>query len=126
MKKTTSVAEFLTRMIELSEKSQKQIAQDVGYPHPNVLSMMKMGQTKVPIEKAPAFARALNVDPAYFVRLVMREYMPEAWRAIETAIGEPLTQNERRLVEAYREICEGQERPVEDEVIAALRGPLKT
>ncbi len=64
-----TVAEYLAKMIEISEKTQKQIAHDVGYTRPNVLSMMKRGLIKVPVDKAPALARALNVDPAYFLGL---------------------------------------------------------
>jgi hypothetical protein len=127
MKKTTTVtvAEVLTRMIEASDKSQREIAAEVGYTHPNVLSMMKQGMTKVPIERAPVLARALGLDPAWFVRLVMREYMPAAWAAIEATHGEALTENERRLVRAYREICGDRERQVDDQVAAALQVALR-
>ena len=122
--KTITVAEYLAKAIEISGKSQKQIAAAVGYPHPNLISMMKQGLTKVPIDRAPALARALRVDAAHFVRLVMREYMPAAWEAIEVTHGESLTENERRLVEAYRAICADGEREVNDQVIAALRAAL--
>lgn len=124
MKKPITVAAFLTKMIELSGKSQREVAQDVGYTKPNVVSMMKQGQTKVPLEKAPLFAKACGVDPAAFTRLVMQEYWPDAWKALHETFGESLTTNERRLVEAYREICEGGDRPVDEKVVAALRAVL--
>ncbi len=100
-----TVAEYLAKMIEISEKSQKNIAHEVGYTRPNVLSMMKQGLIKVPVDKAPALARALNVDPAYFLGLVLREYMPDAWSAMEQHLGGVLSENERRLLDVYREQC---------------------
>ena len=100
-----TVAEYLAKMIEISEKTQKQIAHEVGYTRPNVLSMMKQGLIKVPVDKAPALARALNVDPAYFLGLVLREYMPDAWAAMEQHLGGVLSENERRLLDVYREQC---------------------
>jgi transcriptional regulator with XRE-family HTH domain len=119
-----TVADYLARAMELSGRSQREIATEVGFPHPNVLSMMKQGLTKVPVERAPALARALRVDPAHFVRLVMREYMPAAWAAIEATLGETLTENERRLIEAWREICADGEREVDEKAVAALQRAL--
>lgn len=96
------VEDYLTRQIEISEKTQKQIANEAGYERPNVLSMMKKGIIKVPIERAPALARALNVDPAHFLRMVLREYMQDAWAVMEEHLGGVLSENERRLLELYR------------------------
>lgn len=96
------VEDYLTRQIEISEKTQKQIANEAGYEKPNVLSMMKKGIIKVPIERAPALARALNVDPAHFLRMVLREYMQDAWAVMEEHLGGVLSENERRLLELYR------------------------
>lgn len=114
-----TVSEYLTKAIELSGKTQREIAREVGYPKPNVISMMKQGQTKVPIEKAPLFAKACGVDPAFFLRLVLQEYFPDAWVAIHKTFGEALTVNERALVEAYRETAPSDE--IEVDVIAASR-----
>ncbi|GGC10561.1 hypothetical protein GCM10011363_29060 [Marivita lacus] len=47
---------FLRNTIEQSHKTQKEIARDAGLAHPNVLSMMKTGECKVPIARIPALA----------------------------------------------------------------------
>lgn len=114
MPKTTrshclTVAEYLAKAMELSGKTQREIAREVGYPKPNIISMMKHGETKVPLEKAPAFARACGVDPVHFVRLVLAEYHPSAWAAIRDNIGTPLTANEQALLELYREAAPNDE-----------------
>lgn len=85
--KAMRVPDYLAQQIILCGKSQKEIAEEVGYEKPNVITMMKQGHTKIPIVKVGAFARALEVDPAYLLRLVCMEYMPETWAAI--ASGAP-------------------------------------
>ena len=99
-----SVAERLEKAIEESGKSQREIAAEVGYPRPNVLSMMKQGQTKIPLEKAPLLARACGLDPADFTRHAMQEYMPAVWETLAATFGESLTPAERRCLSAYRKV----------------------
>ena len=41
--------------------------------------MMKLGQTKVPLDKIPLLAKACGVDQAFFMRLALQEYMPAGW-----------------------------------------------
>jgi len=99
-----TVADRLSEAIEKSGRSQREIAAEMGYSRPNVLSMMKLGQTKIPIEKAPLLARACGIDPAEFTRHVMQEYAPAVWTTLEATFGESLTPAERRCLDAFREI----------------------
>ena len=124
-KTNLTVAEYLTKAIELSGRTQREIAREVGYPKPNVISMMKQGQTKVPIEKAPLFAKACGVDPAFFLRLVLQEYFPDAWAAIFKTFGETLTANEMAMVEAYRETAPSDEIEVDFVVASRVKDALK-
>ncbi|KPQ26470.1 MAG: hypothetical protein HLUCCO06_16280 [Halomonas sp. HL-93] len=78
----TNVAEYLETAIRLSGKTQREIAKAAGYTKPNVISMMKKGQTKIPIEKIPALAAAASIEAAPFLRLALQEYMPETWHVI--------------------------------------------
>ena len=48
--------------------------------------MMRQGQTKLPVSKVSAFAKALKVDPAHLLRIVMSEYLPETWEAIQELV----------------------------------------
>jgi len=82
-----SVADHLTRLIERSPKIQREIALEAGYDHPNIISMFKMGNTKVPIEAVPGLAKALDEDPAVLLRLVLFEYSPKALEVIERHLG---------------------------------------
>ena len=92
MAKKIKVAEYLTAQLEICGKSQKEIAKEVGFPKANVLTMLKQGNTRVPIHRVPALAEALGVDPAKFMRMVLAEYHPEILKAIESSLGEIKTE----------------------------------
>lgn len=99
----SKVTLYLERILDLSEKTQREIALEVGYSRPNIISMMKQGITKIPIEKIPALAKACGVEPQHFLRLAMQEYMPDTWAVISKYGGEMLTDDERAVLQAYRE-----------------------
>lgn len=99
-----TAAQMLERAIEFSGKTQREIAEEVGYTKPNVLSMMKKGITKIPIDKAPALARACGVDEKMFLRHIMYEYMPETWKVISDTLGtDLLSEDEQKMLEQYRQ-----------------------
>lgn len=102
MARQITVAEFLDQALAISGKTQREIAAEVGWAKPNVISMMKQGLTKVPLDKVPALAKACGVDPAVFVRIAMNEYMPEVWRVVREYGGEPLSKEELALVQKFR------------------------
>ena len=68
--------DLLIKAIDLSGKSQKTIAAEAGFPKPNMITMMKQGLTKIPIDRIPALARACGVAPELFVRTALMEYHP--------------------------------------------------
>ena len=98
--KKLTVAEYLKKALELSGLTQRELAEKVGYPKQNVISMMTLGQTKVPLDKIPLFAKALGVDPSFMMRVALQEYTPNSWEAIKTAFGDALTDREKRWVES--------------------------
>ena len=101
--KPKNVAEYITWQINLCGKKQTQIAEEVGFEKPNVITMIKQGKTKVPINKIGKFAKALEVDPIFFMKMVFTEYMPDAMEAINSIINQPIiTQNEWEIVEVIR------------------------
>lgn len=125
MAKALTVAEHLATAIDLSGKTLRVIAEDVGYPKPNILSMMKLGQTKIPIEKVPALARSCGVDEKQFVRSALQEYMPETFKVITASLGQMLTANEIALLEAYREIAPNSEIEIDFHTRVRVQDALK-
>ena len=98
-----TVATFLDTAIRRSGKTQLQIARECGFPTPNIITMLKQGHTKLPLAKVGAVAKALDVDPAYLLRLALREYLPDTYSAIEDVLSPSmLTENEKDIVNALR------------------------
>jgi transcriptional regulator with XRE-family HTH domain len=100
-----TVAEFLADKIAAIDKTQRQISEECGFDNPNIITMFKNGLTKLPINRIGPLAKALDVDPAYLLRLVMNEYMQDSWEFIENIMQSTvLSANELQLVRAYREV----------------------
>lgn len=76
--KLSRVAQFVGRRInELrSRRSQAEIAAAAGFRSPNMLSMIKDGSAKLPIDRVEALARALECDPGHLMRLTLEQLYP--------------------------------------------------
>lgn len=98
------IAVYLTKQIDALQgmKSQREIAADIGYEKPNMISMFKRGEAKVPIDKIPALAKSINVDPAFLFRLAMEQYWPDLSEAVSAVFGDIITKNERDLLKKVR------------------------
>ena len=85
-------------------KSQAQIAQEAGFINANVISLLKSGANKIPLDRVPDLARALEVDPARFMRLAIEQAIgPIAAKAVLSAFGTPISENELLWIGEIRE-----------------------
>lgn len=101
--KPRNVAEYISWQIQLCGKSQTEIAREVGFDKPNVITMIKQGKTKVPLAKIGSFAKALEVDPVHFMKLVLAEYLPDLLETIQTITNQPvISQNELEFISVIR------------------------
>lgn len=104
--KKITVAEYITHQIAASDVAQKDIAAALGYEKPNVITMIKQGKCKLPLNKVGPLAKVLNVDPVHLLRMVMAEYMPDTWQSIQDLVGQSLvSKNELAIIEIIRESC---------------------
>jgi transcriptional regulator with XRE-family HTH domain len=96
----TMVAKYLDKQIDALKgvKTQREIALEAGYDKPNIISMFKRGEAKVPLDKIPALAKALHVDPTHLFRLALQQYWPNLGEAIETVFGRIATPNEEEIL----------------------------
>jgi hypothetical protein len=76
----------------------------MGYRSENVVNMMLAGICKVPIDKLPSLAAALNVEPSYVMRLALQDYCPAILRAMEETFDCLATPNEREWLKVVRHI----------------------
>lgn len=102
------IAGCLTRQIDAlaGKKTQREIAFEIGYDKPNMISMFKRGETKVPLEKIPLLAKALGVDPIHLFRLGLEQYWPDRQETIAGMFdqGGLITNNEFSLIKEVRNI----------------------
>ncbi len=93
----TKLAKYIERrVLELkARKSQLQIANEAGFPNPNMVSMIKSGTSKLALDRVPSMARAVECDPGYLMRLALDQAVGDtAARAIIEIFGTPVTANE--------------------------------
>jgi transcriptional regulator with XRE-family HTH domain len=122
------IHEFLAAQLDIAKsmgKTQRDVAAALGYEKPNPINMMKQGTMKVPLDKVPALAKALNVDPAFLFRLALMQYWPEAADTIAQVFGTVLTKNEQAIVEKIREFSKNSDPPLTRDVEAKLRAAFK-
>jgi predicted XRE-type DNA-binding protein len=89
-------------LITSSRKTQKQIAEELGYSNPNIITMFKNGTTRVPLDKVVMLARTLDCDPAELLREWFAAHMPGVLEEIEPFMGMALTAREQAWVRGLR------------------------
>jgi hypothetical protein len=102
--KPSRFVQHIDGLINSSDKAQRQIAYEMGYEKPNIVTMFKQGTTRVPADKVPLLANALGVDRAELLRMWMEEYAPEMLAVIDDNIGMALSRNERAWVTNLRRV----------------------
>src|SRR3954469_14792335 len=111
--RASKVATVITKAIHDCGKPQIEIAAQCGWPKPNIVTMIKQGSTRLPLDKVGLLATAIDLDPVYLLRVVMQEYMPDTYTAIEQSLADiALTDYEREVLEAYRELAKGRDMSV--------------
>ena len=103
-KPNITVAEYINAQINLCGKSQFDIARECGFKMPNIISMIKQGKTKLPLDKIVVMATSLGVDPIHLLKLALNEYLPGFWNVIEQIVKNPIiTNNEMGIMEVVRQ-----------------------
>lgn len=97
---------FITERVRdlKNRKSQKEIAREVGFVNSNMMSLLKSGANKVPLDRVPALAKALEADAAYLMRLALEQSVGvTAANAIIEVFGTPVSENERGWLDEIRD-----------------------
>ena len=121
----TRLAKFLEKRIDelRGTRSQVEIAEIAGYKTPNVITMLKLGQTKLAIDRVPSMAKALVVDPALLLRLTFEQAFDETTaRAVDEIFGTPITANERGWIDELRNASGSSDPRLTARSRAGLRG----
>jgi transcriptional regulator with XRE-family HTH domain len=103
--------------------TQREIAEALGYERANIISMFKTGVTRVPLDKVPALAQALEADPTAMLRLWMSEYAPEILRVLDEYMDPTVSKVEREWLTGLRTMFP-ESLPPFDEVVEDALKPL--
>jgi len=120
----TALAAFLQKRIaELkSRKSQADIASQAGFVNVNVLSMIKSGATKLPLDRVPALAEALECDARRLFALALQQVEPStALTAIESIFKTIVTANESAWLEELRRASDNSDPVMTTRARSAIR-----
>lgn len=92
------------RISQLHHKTQADIAHEAGFRNANFITMLKMGNAKLALDRVPAFAKALEDDPAMIMRLAIEQtHGPEMLKLITELLSDQLTENEREWLKIIRD-----------------------
>ena len=64
------------------EKTQRDVASEVGFAYYTMISQIETGHTRVPPEAMESYAKALKVEPKDFVKTLMYYYDPVTWQVL--------------------------------------------
>ncbi|AKO96705.1 hypothetical protein MALG_01524 [Marinovum algicola DG 898] len=107
-------------------KTQAEIAAEAGFPNANMMTFLKTGKNKVPLDRVPSLANALEVDAAYLMRLALEQSAgPTAAKAIIEVFGTPATENERGWLAELRDASDNSDPRITARSRGALRGIFK-
>lgn len=121
----TRLAAFLEkRILELKpRKTQLEIATEAGFVQPNMLSMFKNGSNKLPLDRVPGLAKALECDPALLFKLALEQLGGDTTgTAIEQIFGTIVTRNEVAWLEEIRKASDHSDPSITMKARAAIRG----
>ena len=105
-----SLFELIAERQVALNKTDEQVALDLGFERSTVFSMIKTGSVKLPVQKIAGLASSLEIDPARLLRLALAESMPEVLTAVDSLLMPGvLTSNELKLVESYRYLSRGRD-----------------
>ena len=123
--KDTPTARFIAaRVRDLAHrKTQAEIAAEAGFVNANFMSLLKSGKNKVPLDRVPSLARALEVDPAYRMRMALDQAVgATAAKAIIDIFGMPATENEIGWLHEIRDASDNTDPRLTARSRSALRG----
>lgn len=101
----TNLAKFVTkRILELRpKKTQGQIGDEAGFLSVNMLSIVKSGAAKLPLDRVPDLAKALECDPARLFILAVEQQDTALAVAIRDIFQIAVTANEAVWIEELRD-----------------------
>lgn len=120
----SALAQFITRrVLELRPRTQIEIATAAGFENPNMISMLKSGATKLPLDRVLAMAAALETDPRrLFILALGQEGYETQMSVVEEIFRAVVTSNETKWLLEIRNASDNTDPVLTARSRVALRG----
>ena len=115
----SALLQLVNEKIASSGKTQGEIAVECGFPRSNILSMIKHGYTKLPVDRLPRLAKSLEIDPSYMMRMYLTEHDPGLLTILNMHMGGMPTRNEIRLLTRMRSMVDG-DPDIDEDLVESL------
>lgn len=99
----SDVAREVTRMLNASDKTQQEVAQELKLSKSNIMTMFKQGRTKVPLRLIAPLCRAMGESPRKLMELALNEYHPGLLDDLDNALGVARTTEEQDILRTIRD-----------------------
>jgi transcriptional regulator with XRE-family HTH domain len=98
------LALLLEKVTSTSNRTQREIAEEAGFKNQNMITMIKQGDAKLPLDRVPAMAHALRIEPLQLFNLALEQfYQDEALKELQAILPPALTPAEKELIDIVRE-----------------------
>ncbi|MBD9511660.1 helix-turn-helix transcriptional regulator [Ensifer sp. ENS10] len=95
---------YIFKKLMESSKSQKEIAEAVGYKNQNMITMLKLGHVKLALDRVPAMAKALDIDPLDLFKIALTQfYDDQAVRMLTEIIEAGTSSAEKKILRIIRD-----------------------
>lgn len=121
----TRLVKFLEkRILELRHrKTQSAIANEAGFQQPNMLAMIKAGANKLPLDRVPGLAKALEADPKLLFMMAVEQLGEDTTAlAIRNIFGTIVSDNEVDWIEELRNASDHTDPSLTAKARLAIRG----
>jgi hypothetical protein len=85
-------------------KPERVIAAEAGFKSTNMLSMIKGGRCKVPLERVTGIAHVIGCDPMLLLRLALEQHFADGSEELNYARMICSTANEREIIDRVRSV----------------------
>jgi transcriptional regulator with XRE-family HTH domain len=105
MAKTNKLTKLIYMAISANGVKQTEMADALGLEKPNIITMWKQGDSRIPFDRIPGIAVYLKLDVKELLRLWLEIYEPEHLKIIDQYLVPPaveISDPEMRIVKGIR------------------------
>lgn len=122
----TAMANFLIEELPALDMTNQEIADQLGYARPNIVSMWKAARTKVTIDHVFALSELTGVDATYILALFLDQYVSEwagvdRFRDLVAMVNRLCTEEEYEIIQTVREARRYNSKPLTSEQRETLK-----